>query len=137
MALVWDVLHRVCTTLGPVVVLLKDVEKTVCGTQDSFHSFVQAFGSASKTPGRSPRKEERQGHIVLLGGTSVSEPKEEQPITLRYPLPGSTFGQQGKAAHAFLSSWKADLLLIFHPHFPPSRPKFYIERLPALLSCYS
>jgi hypothetical protein len=84
-AFVWDVLHRVCTHLGvPLVVLVRDIEKTVCSSYDSYDSFVLAFGSLSKKANRPYRKQ--KGHrqnLVLLGGTGLSEKPEPQPSTLR------------------------------------------------------
>lgn len=85
MAFVWDVLHRVCTNLGvPLIVLVRDIEKTVCSSYDSYDSFVLAFGSLAKVASRPPRKE--KGHrqnIVLLGGTGLGEVPDQQPTTLR------------------------------------------------------
>ena len=77
MAFVWDVLHRICTSVDqPLVVLIRDVETTVCSGFDSYEAFVDAFGSLHKagTPTEQLGSARRRApNMVLLGGTSLGE----------------------------------------------------------------
>lgn len=85
MAFVWEVLHRICMSHGqPLVVLVRDVEHTICSNFESYDAFVQAFGSLSKHDlQRQPGKGQRS--IVLMGGTSLSEKGSDRaPPTIRY-----------------------------------------------------
>ena len=86
MAFVWEVLHRICMSPGPpLVVLVRDVEQTVCSNYESYDAFVQAFGSLSKSDLHSQPVSRSQRSLVLIGGTSLSEKGSDRtPPTIRY-----------------------------------------------------
>ena len=81
----WEVLHRICMSMGqPLVVLVRDVESTVCGNYESYDAFVQAFGSLAESDARTRPSSRSQRSIVLIGGTSLSEKGSDRtPPTIR------------------------------------------------------
>lgn len=71
MAFVWDVLHGICKRLGhAMVVLVRDVEHTVCSSFESYDAFVRAFGRLTKSGLPASGS---QNNMVLIGGTSLSD----------------------------------------------------------------
>lgn len=86
MAFVWDVLNRFCMSPGqPLVVLIRDVEHTICGNYESYDAFVQAFGSLSKSNFQEQSARRSRRSFVLMGGTSLSEKGSDRtPPTIRY-----------------------------------------------------
>lgn len=83
----WDVLHRVCSGLGQaLVVLLRDVEHTVCSTFERYDAFIDVFGKITTSGSLSVSLPGRQ-NIVLIGGTSLSDKGPDRaPKTLKYVL---------------------------------------------------
>ena len=85
MAFVWEVLNRICMSPGtPLVVLVRDVEHTVCSNFESYDAFVRSFGSLSKSALQSQPVSRSQRSFVLMGGTSLSEKGADRtPPTIR------------------------------------------------------
>lgn len=55
------------------MVLVRDVEQTICGNYESYEAFVQAFGSAEKQSRLNNSLSNLTNSMVLIGGTSLSE----------------------------------------------------------------
>lgn len=79
MAFLYDIVNRAAISLGkPLVLLVRDVETTICHSFDSYDAFVDVFGSLSKpsvvagmraSGGRIPSAPP----MVLLGGCSLGD----------------------------------------------------------------
>lgn len=64
------------------MVLVKDVEKTICSSFESYDAFVDAFGSLQQAPSPTIHLFEacRPQNMVLLGGSELKEKKADSSI---------------------------------------------------------
>ena len=70
----WDVLNRICASLGQaMVVLIRDIEETVCSNYESYDAFVQSFGSLTQSSLLPSVSGRAKNGFVLMGGTSLKE----------------------------------------------------------------
>ena len=83
MAFVWDVLQRVCCKPDKkaLVVLIKDAERTLCETHESFDAFTDSFGKLDLNPfrftGSGKRKELPGRRVILIAAAKLEDPKSK------------------------------------------------------------
>ena len=78
-AFVWDIIRRVCGGIeGPLVLLVRDVEQTVCGSHNAYDGFAEAFGTLGRKlrppqTGMATSLMRRRPPLVLIGGCSLND----------------------------------------------------------------
>ncbi|CAD7696323.1 unnamed protein product [Ostreobium quekettii] len=69
-AFVWDLVREFCEAApGPIVLFVRDVEQTVCGSVEGAEAFVQALGAAARDAGGLGLP----SRTVVVAGTSLRE----------------------------------------------------------------
>ena len=70
-ALAWDILsHVVRNTRKPIIVLIHEVDKTICGSPTRFQAFINAFGTADTS---GSILETSSSSPVVIGGLAFKE----------------------------------------------------------------
>jgi hypothetical protein len=104
MAFVWEVIAAACVDVGqPLIVFVKSVETTVCGSFERYYAFSEAFGPLGSRP----------LPCVLLGGCSLGETgshltSDDRCVCMPHPWPPnrdqrscSAFQTGPTASHSF------------------------------------
>lgn len=86
MAFVWDVLQQICATRSgkPLIVLIKDADKTICDSYESCDAFTDAFGKLDMNPlklRKNPRSS--ASRVILIATASLQEEKAKPNNGLR------------------------------------------------------